>query len=209
MRKTTITLAGIMLAISTSASTQGTQCLPCPAGTYAAAGATNCTPCPAGRYCPSGVASPQTCPAGHVPDSTQSSCTVCKIGTYATAGMASCTPCPAGKYQPNITASSCITCPSGTFSAAAGTSSCTTCKTYTSGKIPGDDGYFNYDGSYIYCTTSGATSTTGATACVLDSSQSGGGCGNYNSVYNCSDASSRGTNLRGAASRFCANGGSF
>ncbi|MDR2098522.1 MAG: hypothetical protein LBO78_00660 [Rickettsiales bacterium] len=107
-------LAGMLLAISTSASAQGVQCLPCPAGTYAAAGATECTPCPAGKYCPFGTSAPQTCPSGQVPDSSKSTCTACAPGMYSNAGGASCAICPAGYYCPgNSDKKPCLICPSG------------------------------------------------------------------------------------------------
>jgi hypothetical protein len=154
MNKTTITLAGVLLAISTSASAQGVQCMPCPAGTYAAAGATECTPC------------------------------------------------PAGTYQPSIMASSCMTCARGTFSSA-GASVCKECPSYTKGPISGGKGYFGNSSAYIYCKLNSNIS------CVLDSSQSSGGCygvGWLGLIYNgCSDDSY----LRESAGRFCKNGGSF
>ncbi|MDR2098941.1 MAG: hypothetical protein LBO78_02850 [Rickettsiales bacterium] len=52
MRKTTITLAGMLLAISTSAGAQGVMCLPCLPGTYSDGTMTACKPCPAGTYQP-------------------------------------------------------------------------------------------------------------------------------------------------------------
>jgi hypothetical protein len=195
-----------MLAISTSASAQGVQCMPCLAGTYAAAGSTSCTPCPAGKYCPSGASAPHTCPAGYAPDSTKTSCVICGAGTYAAAGATECKPCPAETYQPNImvgSPSSCKPCPAGTTSSV-GASACIKCASYTAGPIPGDKGYFNYSNSFIYCKPSGDS-------CVLDSSQQGSGCyGNYSinnisNYYGCSAISG----LRWSAGHFCANGGSF
>jgi hypothetical protein len=128
--------------------------------------------------------------------------------------MASCTACPAGTYQPNIMAGSCITCPAGSYCpqgatspiacggntfSAAGAAACRTCPSYTKGPIPGGNGLFNSGGSAIYCKWTG-------TACVLDSSQSYGGCQivtNGNQLTACANDS----NLQLLANFFCANGG--
>jgi hypothetical protein len=233
-------LAGVLLAISTSASAQGVQCLPCPAGTYSGGASTSCTPCPIGTYQDSiGAASCKTCAS--LADSDQvgmtecptgcaggqyangTVCITCPPGSYCPKGVANpmpCTsgnycpessslpvPCSAGTYQQNAGAASCTTCPSD-YHSLAGASACTKCTSYTKGPIYDNNGYnwyFGNKGDYIYCKFDSSG------ACVLDSSQSTGGCKGYAGPgYNdCAVDNSNGATLREQANRFCKNGGSF
>jgi hypothetical protein len=202
MKKTTLSIISL-LTISTSAGAQGVQCMPCLAGTYAAAGATECKPCPygtyqpnimagscitcpGGKYCPSGASAPQTCPGGkYCP--LEGRATECPIDHY----------CPQGSTSP-------IICPSG-YKSIVSSSSCTKCPSYTQGPIAGGNNYFNRSNSFIYC----KLHYNGD--CVLDLSQSHGGCvgSNYSGSNYCSDTGSNGVTLRDLANSFCANGGSF
>jgi len=109
----------------------GNSCVPCDAGTWAAAGANICTLCPAGTYSFGGASSCSSCAAGTYSAEGASSCTSCSIGTWAAGGSIACQSCittgvatcdsTTGKpvtcnngYQKSADGNTCVvSCPSG------------------------------------------------------------------------------------------------
>eukprot|EP00919_Chromeraceae_sp_WS-2016_P064102 GHVR01151682.1.p2 GENE.GHVR01151682.1~~GHVR01151682.1.p2 ORF type:complete len:121 (-),score=34.99 GHVR01151682.1:417-779(-) len=83
---------------------RGKRCIPCAAGTYAAANKAQCLPCPPGHHSSMG----------------SGSCSICKKGTYAEKPASSvCTPCNTAEgkstFSVGSTSASECACPEGSF----------------------------------------------------------------------------------------------
>lgn len=129
-----------------SASLDGTTCVACPPGSFAAnVGQITCDPCAIGSYA----------------DTIGSAvCTACPAGSYQSAlGQASCISCGVGTYTDTTGNYACLNCPPGAYAAALGSTQCTSCAAGT---------YNNIAANYTcYSCPVGAYSDTGADECTL------------------------------------------
>jgi len=131
--KAVICKPGEYINISTavgSATTLGTGCTPCAAGTYSSTESTvSCTPCPPGTYSTvvgaTSSASCMPCPSGLFSVAGSQACiSACPPETLVTLGSACLMICLAGKYKSGTT---CQTCPAGTFYVGPGANSAGDC----------------------------------------------------------------------------------
>ena len=102
---------------------EGTRCLPCPAGSFAARiESAGCEPC-----------SPRTWTAM---DSGNAACTSCLAGAYSLP-TGECALCARGTFQALDNASACVLCEGGAYASGAGQTSCLVCGGNNASHTPG------------------------------------------------------------------------
>jgi hypothetical protein len=150
-----------------------TDCVPCPAGTYADATSDLCQACPLGKYAPKPMDGCLTCGEGHATVNTTAksvrrgrgakSCEGCNAGEYAPEQSWRCKYCPAGYYSPP-SSPACTICAKGFYTTRNSTDAspnawCTSC---SSGKYAPRTGMT----TCLICTRGRSQVATGQSFCT-------------------------------------------
>ncbi|KAJ1490509.1 hypothetical protein T484DRAFT_3332358, partial [Baffinella frigidus] len=201
-------LSGCVCQPGYNASTDGVECVGCPAGTYKSANGTgSCNACPAGTNSSlaSALLADCSCVAGYVGGGDGVTCATCDAGTYKAApGVSPCVTCPNGTTSANGSTSllDCFCLP-GMTDAGGGGGECVACAagTYGPGGVcsicPGNSRSLPGSVSLQDCTCltghTAASNGVACTACEPGTYKNWSGTGNCTSCHGSSANSSPGS----------------